>query len=305
MILKVLDKVTNVDLVIGHNPGAMYPSLFVAKEFKAKSVFDFEDYHRGELSSSHCKTNLICLLEEKCIMDFDSITTASPLITEAYTNIFHLNKIKTINNCFPIKYASDQLSDIPYTPLKLFWFSQHIGKDRGLEYILKAIKYFSTDTCVLSLLGNCTDENHQYFTNFIYDLGIAKNQVIFLSPVNEEKITKIASQHHIGIASEIADVDNRDYCLTNKIFMYLLSGNAILMSDTKAQKRFWKENSNIGLCYEQKNVQSIIQALAFYISNPAVLADHRGNALALSKDRMNWDIEQQNFIENIERTLHS
>ena len=304
LLLRNIKKVRTADLIIGHNSAAMYPTLYAAKKFSAKSIFDFEDYHRGELLHSHWKSKLISNLENKCVPYFDSITAASPLISEAYENVFPGKKIHIINNYFSKAYAKSQISVIEYTPIKLFWFSQNIGNDRGLEYIIEALKYFSNDAFVLTLLGNCSAENLQYFTNIILKSGLATNQVIFLHPVKEDEICKIASQHHIGIASEIAHVQNRDYCLTNKVFMYLLSGNAVLMSDTKAQKLFWQNHQDVGFCYEQQNVKSIVGALEFYKSNPGILLRHRENALELAKGKMNWESEQEVFINNIDLTLN-
>jgi glycosyltransferase involved in cell wall biosynthesis len=85
--------------------------------------------------------------------------------------------------------------------------------------------------------------------------------------------------------------------------MYLLSGNAILMSDTKAQKAFLREYPDIGLCYKQDSVQSIVAALKKYIDNPTLLNDHRANSLKLAREKLNWEMEQKIFLDNVKETL--
>ena len=81
--------------------------------------------------------------------------------------------------------------------------------------------------------------------------------------------------------------------------MYLLSGNALLLSNTKAQQSFLNEYTDIGMLFEQKSVESISRALQFYIDHPDVLNQHRFNALQLAKSKLNWDIESVKWLNLI------
>jgi hypothetical protein len=150
------------DLYIGHNLGAL-PAIFSAsKYYNAKSIFDFEDYHRGELKDFSIQTNKIKLIESKYIPFVSAITAASPAIAQAYSIEFPNKSISTINNCFPYSYALDRLRDFPTKPLKLFWFSQYIGKNRGLENVIKTMSAFSKHEVTLTLLGAATIEIKEY-----------------------------------------------------------------------------------------------------------------------------------------------
>jgi glycosyltransferase involved in cell wall biosynthesis len=237
------------------------------------------------------------------IPSVDSITTASSSITEAYKTIFQKNNITTINNCFPLSYAVDCLQKLPNRPLKLFWFSQYVGKQRGLQTIIKAMSNFTTDEITLTLLGMATDEVKDYFYKSIDNIGLNKSQLRFLDPVKESEIVKIASTHHIGLAAEYVHIENRDLCLTNKLFMYLLAGNAIVATDTSAQKSFLAGNQVIGSIYVQEDAIDLSRILNNYIDNPEMLDNHRKNALELGKMKYNWDIERMQFLQNVEQVL--
>jgi glycosyltransferase involved in cell wall biosynthesis len=85
--------------------------------------------------------------------------------------------------------------------------------------------------------------------------------------------------------------------------MYLLAGNAIVATDTSAQKYFLEDNQGIGSLYEQEDAIDLSRVLKNYIDNPELLINHRKNALELGKTKYNWDIEKMKFIQNVEKVL--
>ena len=297
LILKCLKKINQqFNLVVAHNPESFYPAVVAAKKFNAKLIFDFEDFHRGEFTENSPQSKLISNLEKSCISSVSLITTASPAITEAYQSIFPEKSITTINNVFPISYAIDAIKVLPSKPLKLFWFSQYIGKKRGLENIIQAMASFNQDDIQLTLLGSCSTEIKNYFSSLAESLGLSHEQIIFLEPVEESQIVQLAAEHHIGIASEISYIPNRDLCLTNKIFMYLLSGKALMISNTKAQMQFIESHPGIGMKYEQDSIDDLQRVLSTYIENPELLNQHRIASLKLGKTQLNWDLESVKWL---------
>jgi glycosyltransferase involved in cell wall biosynthesis len=291
------------DLYIGHNLGSLPSIVKAAAKYNAKSIFDFEDYHRGELDCNSQYSSMIIDVENHYIPYVTSITAASPAITQAYVAISPQKIIKTINNCFPLQYAIQDTKPNPKVPLKLFWFSQYVGRQRGLETVLKAMSFFHIEEITLTLLGSASTNIKHYFYNLLKTYNLRSDQLVFLDTVSEEKIASIASKHHIGLASEFAHNENRDLCLTNKLFMYLLAGNAIVATDTSAQKYFLEDNQGIGLLYEQEDAIDLSRVLKNYIDNHELLDIHRKNALQLGKEKYNWNIEKKKFLQNIEQVL--
>jgi glycosyltransferase involved in cell wall biosynthesis len=293
------------DIFIGHNLGALPAIVSASKKFNANNIFDFEDFHRGEYSVDAIEYKMIIDVENKYIPVVDTITTASPSITEAYRSIFPQKNYTDIHNVFPLSYAIDKIKHLPLKPLKLFWFSQYIGKKRGLENVIQAMAAFDQDDIQFTLLGSCTTDIKNYFSSLAESFGLSHKQIIFLEPVKESQIVQIATDHHIGIASEFAHITNRDLCLTNKIFMYMLAGNAILFSNTKSQNMFHKSNKSIGFVYVQESSTSLTETLSNYLQYPQILTEHRSNALSLAKHKYNWDIEKGIFLNVIENLLIS
>ena len=292
-------KAIRADLYIGHNLGAL-PAVVKASKFQnARSIFDFEDFHRGEHKIDSFQAKAVRKVEDKYIPHVNGITASSSLIAQAYERIYSDKNIVTINNVFPRSFSVQEVVDLPLKPLKLFWFSQYIGKKRGLETILQAMSKFKGKEITLTLLGTVSNDMRDYFQNYTVDLHLNSDQIICIDPVEESRIAEIASQNHIGICSELAHIQNRDLCLTNKLFMYLLSGNALLLSNTKSQQFFLSEYPDIGISFEQESADSVYGALKFYMDHPEILNQHRFNALQLGRNKLNWDFESVKWLNFI------
>jgi len=274
----------------------------VAQDNLAKACFDFEDFHRGEdqLESRHFKK--IKIIEDQFVNQLNFAYTASHLITQTYSQLYPNLSFETINNCFPLKYQSTKKIEFE-TPIKLFWFSQFIGKKRGIEQIIEAIGLLKDYEVNLTLLGNINETDKDYFKSIIAQNEIAEPNIIFIDAVEEKKVFEIASEHHIGFASETGKDFNNNIALSNKIFTYLLAGNAILFSDTDAQRLFFKSNSNIGFLYSQGNSKELANFIMKYILEPELLINHRNNSFNASKN-WNWENESRKLISLVKQQLH-
>ena len=289
------------DLYIGHNLGAIYAVVKVARNNSAKACFDFEDFHRGEdqIESRHFKK--IKIIEDQFVNQLNFAYTASHLISKAYSQLYPNLSFETINNCFPLQYQSTKKIEFE-TPIKLFWFSQFIGKKRGIEQIIEAIGLLKDYEVNLTLLGNINEVEKDYFKLIIKQNEIDESKIIFMDAVEEKRIFDIASEHHIGFASETGKDFNNNIALSNKIFTYLLAGNAILFSDTDAQRQFFESNSNIGFLYSQGNSKELANLIIKYILEPELLLNHRINSFNLSKN-LNWDLESKKLLKLIKSSI--
>jgi len=289
------------DVYIGHNLGALPAVIKAAKLRGAKASFDFEDFHRGEGKANEVPWVKTMQIENKYIPFLHSATAASPLINAAYKNLYPSLIIETINNCFPLKYAVSEIKLMPTNPLKLFWFSQTIGKNRGLETVIQAMAKINTTE--FTILGYHTDSIKNYFLNYAKEYKVDPQRLHFLLPVDESEITSFASQHHIGLSTDIPITNNRDICLTNKIFMYMLAGNAIILTKTKAHKLLIKENPGFGYLFNWTDDQELSEIFLNYQNTKNKLDDDRNTSFLLGKNVFNWDIEKIKLINNIKTIL--
>ena len=286
-------------LYIGHNLGSLPAIVSAAKKYNSQCLFDFEDYHPGEYVENTVGYIRVMAIQRKFLPNIRYATAASPLIADKYQELYPSIKIYTINNCFSLSYI-EQNSDqkyVPQFPLKLFWFSQFVGLRRGIETVIEAMSLMPKNSVSLSLLGNCSQEIKEYFITVIDKNKLHRNQVCFIEPINENEIPLLASQHHIGLACEDDFLFNREICLTNKIFMYLLAGIAIVYTDTKAQKMFHQENPSVGAVFKRGQSIELSGILKKYLLCPEILFEQQIESAKLALEKYNWEKESLQLID--------
>ena len=287
------------DLYIAHNAGALPAAVAGALKYHSRSGFDVEDFHRGEFKDQHsdaCK--LMVKIENTYLPQCDYITTASPLISAAYMDLYPQLVFSTINNVFSKSFLK-QYRKGANDEITLFWFSQTIGPDRGLETVVKALNSIQHNCkAELYLMGNVA---YNYDLELIHLAGDFK--LHFLPPVSPDQIFEIASKFDIGLSIEVPDFRNRDLCLTNKIFTYLLAGNCIIFSNTKAQVDFCETYHNAGFLFDSGNNVQLANIIMELFINREKLELAKRRSLQLAIDTLNWENEQAKFLQIVSRVI--
>lgn len=290
------------DLYIAHNLGALPSVVKAAQKWNSMCAFDAEDYHRGEFKPPFPREYTVaCKIEDRYMPRCNYVTAASPLIAERYRQNVNLKNVPlVINNVFALEHLqvfNDQINQS--SELRLFWFSQTIGPERGLEKVINALNSLKEYKIQFTLLGKCSADYKSILSQFIN--GHLRLQ--FLEPVSPDEIFKIASNHHIGIASEEPICENRDICLTNKLFTYLLAGNCVLLSNTSAQKRLLQDYPGIGLIYNIHDPAHLAEQIRILYEDREILHNYRKAAWNLARTTLNWEKESTKLISLINEKL--
>jgi hypothetical protein len=245
LLLNAINEIEKVDLVIGHNPGAIYATFIAAKQFNCKAGFDMEDYHPGEGNDSYLQKITLTLMK-KLLPKFNYVSFASQsILTQCKESINHLpiDSSFVINNCFPSNEFLEPLS-ISDNRLQLVWFSQQINISRGLEQLIPVVNR-NEDKFNLTLFGDC----NAHFKNQFLD----KQKGIQLGGVLPQKMLhQKLSAFDIGLALEPGKDLNNELALSNKILAYLQSGLFIIATDTMEQLRLFNKEPNFGITLDKK-----------------------------------------------------
>jgi len=287
------------DLYIAHNLGALPAAVIAARFHGAKVGYDAEDMHSGQFTTVNDPNYLLnCYIEEKYFPATNYFTVASPLIGEEYRRLYPYLAPVVIDNVFPRVRVPFKSADSG--PLRLFWFSQTVGPERGLEAVIIAMAQVRSPV-ELHLLGFCSS----VYRNELYALaaanGLGKAQLYFHDPVPADKLFSFASGFHIGIAGETGTTLNRDICLTNKLFVYVQTGLAVLASDTRAQSLFLRTFPGIGILYPKDGGGCIASAIGHYANNREILTEIRKANYQLGQKTLNWENESEKFLAVIHR----
>lgn len=293
----------SADLYIAHCLAALPAAAIAAKKHNAKLGFDAEDFHVGELIQSTQNQGEIKVrdyIERTLLPHCQHLTAASPKIAAAYTHRYGVS-IESILNVFPLSEAPKSSGTKIGKEYSLYWFSQTIGTDRGLEAIVQAMSLMKTPVC-LYLRGIPAAGYKEELTQLAQKLGIG-DRITFLPPAPPSEMAQLAASYDIGLSLEITQPFNRAICLTNKIFTYLLAGIPVLMSSTPAQQDLAEELGEVAVLIDIHQPQDIANKLDKLFSNPQSLKNAQIQAQKLRTERYNWDLEKSQFLKIVEQVL--
>jgi len=288
------------DIYIAHNPGAMPIAVMAAKRNKAKCGFDAEDFHRNERSDDENDEDvkLKTAIENATVHQFDYMVAASPQIAAKYEELFN-RAVTPILNVFPKTHINTIINNTD-KPLQLFWFSQTIGRNRGLETVIEAIN-ISGITMELHLLGK-VDINYKDKLLALNNTRERASAIIhFHAPVPGDELFNITALYDIGIASEPGFSINNKIALSNKLFTYIQCGLAVMASNTIAQAWFMEQYPETGKSYADAGELAAI--LTAYHNNRELLYQTKKASYATGQTKLNWEIESEKFIKIVQQTL--
>jgi hypothetical protein len=290
----------NPDAVIGHNPGALGPIVSIGKQLNIPMLFDAEDYHRGEFQEGSHESIRVEKLEDNCIPQITAMTAASPLIAKTYESLYPQHQVTTVNNAFSKKGQSRQ--PLPKSgPLKVIWFSQMVGLDRGLEEFLRGMGLAKNVPIHLNVLGLCSKEVHQHLLD---SMQSDAHQITVHPPMAESALFAFIAEHEIGLALEVALTENREICRTNKLYSFALAGCHMFVSKTTAQEQFLQEFPAAGELIDLKKPETIASALKAAFEDRDGLLRKRQHAWQMGDTELNWEKESDVLITFVNTTLH-
>lgn len=293
------------DLYIGHNLATLPIVVKSAKIHDAKCGFDAEDFHRQEANDDPKSIEFLqsSSLEDKFITKVDYLTAASPLIGKAYNQLYpNLNPV-IINNVFSINLIPEAIDIFTPTELKLFWFSQTIGRNRGIEEVIIALGNLKLPLLSLTMLGMIRKNDKVYFEELIARENLNSTSIKFLDPVKPDDLFDIASKHDLGLALEPGFCLNNKLALSNKLFTYITAGIGIIASETDAQKQFLLKYPLVGRSFQLGNINALAAIISFYYHNRAALSEVKFQSSILAKNELNWEVEGEKFLSIIKNTI--
>lgn len=241
-LLEAVTKITSADWVIGHNPGALWATLYAGRKLNCKMGFDVEDYHPGEGNNRHLQ-RLTKRLMQQVLPEMDYVSFAAPLIMQEVKRDlnFDYKNWFTVLNYFPSGEFALQETRL-LGPLRLVWFSQNVAFGRGLELLLPAVKSCK-DKVELHLYGN-VDENFK-------KLNLAGiDNILLHGAVSQQQLHRQLARYDVGLALEPAKDRNNDLAISNKLLSYLQAGLYVIATNTKGQRSFINNFPDIGICFD-------------------------------------------------------
>lgn len=297
------------DLYIAHNLQALPAAHRAARRHDALLGFDAEDFHRGEFRADDASLQkaLTEEVESLYLPQCDHVTAASEGIAEAYAKRLGIKPPTVVLNVFPREERSghtpaDELHKEKHEgTISLYWYSQVIGSDRGLQDMLRALPDLD-EKIVLTLRGSWASGSEDVFRSLAHELGVA-HRLRVLPPAPPEQLVERAAQHDIGLALEQSHTINRDLCVTNKILAYLLAGIPVIATATTGQRQICETVPAASRLVPVGNADAIASVVRDLTATDTRLAEAKAAAYAAGEERYNWEQERAALIYEIEKIL--
>jgi hypothetical protein len=184
--------------------------------------------------------------------------------------------------------------------LRVIWFSQVVGLDRGLEEFMAGLAVVPKIPVQISILGTCTEAIQSSLSALV---ATAVHELQFHQPLSEEALFEFIGQHELGLALEIPMTRNRDLCRTNKLYTYPICGTYMLASRTAAQAHFLAQFPETGTLIDLKDPHVIAAELREAYRNRADLLRKRIQAWEAGHTKLNWEVESVGLLSCINTAL--
>jgi glycosyltransferase involved in cell wall biosynthesis len=300
---------SDADLYIAHYVGALVGAGVAAKRRSVPLAFDAEDFESGYYEYSSGPRPIDRLTEEveleylpRCCY----VTAASSGIAEAYASKYCIARPVPILNVFPIAERPPGFRETARSgPLKVYWFSQTIGHDRGLEDVIRAMAMLRNCDIELSLRGRCASGYQEHLAQLASEGGLTLSKVTFSSPAPPEEMIRLSAEHDVGLALEPPTTRNRELCVANKIFSYLLAGNAIAATSTTGQKAVLERLGAAAFLYKTGNYEALASGLRVWHDDRSELQRAREAAWSSGTYSFNWDLEKKKLLDLVKSVLQT
>ena len=291
-------------LYIAHHVAVLPAAVRAAAKFGAKVGYDAEDFYTGMRALGQAPSALDRItaeIERKCLKSCDYVTASSPGIADAYVEKYRIPRPTTVLNVFPLEQRPAAFrSGSEHGPLRLYWFSQCIGGDRGLEDIVQAMGLLGDAHIELHLRGNWQAGYRARLTAVARSARVDGTRIVSHPPAPPDEMVRLSADYDIGLALELPSDQNRMVCMTNKLFVYLLAGNAIVATNVGGQRSLVAELGDAAWSYKPGDIQSLAAGIHKWYTDRAGLEKSRREAWDWGGRRYNWDTEKRTFLNLVE-----
>jgi hypothetical protein len=269
--------------------GALAATAAAARRVGVPFALDLEDFHSAEQADSdeaRISHQAAEQIERELLPAASFLTAGSAAIAAAYREKYDVVTV-VLNNTFPLPASAPEYPPLDGHGLKMYWFSQTIGSNRGLEDVVLAMAA-ARITGELHLRGRPA-------AGYVESLqGLAsrvapKLTLVVHPPAAPDDMVELAQSYQIGLSVEPGFSENNRLALSNKAFTYILSGLAVVFTDTPGQHSLALDLGRGALLYRPGDVEALARGLRVWVEDKEALIIARRAAWEAARRRWHWE----------------
>lgn len=291
------------DLYIGHYVEGLAAAASAADRHGAHLGFDAEDLHTGE-SNPIQQLKRIDFIERRYLRQCTYLSAASAGIGDALVERYGIARPITVHNTFPWadrREIDNRRVDRQGDRLSLYWYSQVIGLDRGIQDAIRAMAMLGPSV-ELHLRGALRDDVKSALAQLASEVGV-RDRLHFHLPVSPADLLSRAAEHDVGLALEQGVIFNRAICATNKLFFFMLAGLAIAATDVPGQRTILTNHPEAAGIYAPGDPNALAKIINYWLMNREALERAKRASLEAARDKWNWEMESQILVAGVKSDL--
>lgn len=278
------------DLIYGGTTGALAAVAEAARRSGTPYALDLEDFHSGETSGPAAPfvDALATRIERAVLGDATFVTTSSEAMAGAYRERDGIEPV-VVHNTFPLPPQPPDFTRAASGRLRIYWFSQTIGPGRGLEDAVEALGRTGL-IAELTLRGR-PQGGYLEALKAQAATRAPDLEIIHQGPAPPDAMVDLARGYDVGLALDHGSPRNRQLCLTNKAFTYILAGIPVVMADTPGQHALGVDLGRGAALVRPGDVDALTSALVRWARDPAALDCAKRTAWHAAARRWHWEHE--------------
>jgi glycosyltransferase involved in cell wall biosynthesis len=285
------------DLSICHLELALWVGTELQRRGSRVGV-DIEDWYSEAGVGSNSLSRYLRALEQKILRGSVHATTTSNVMADAISTHYACRKPKVIYNSVPSHLGS---APSPKSgPLRLIWFSQRIGEDRGLQDVFLALPMF-TGNWTLELRAKSSVQMRKWVES---QLAPEVRSRVRLEPtVPPQELSCVVARCDIGFAPESPSCRNKALTISNKMFQYLQSGLLVAASDTPGQREVLGSFPRGGRLYPPGDSDALAGVVNQWLNNSESVRTSSSSISSLANTRFAYEHQATALLESVAESL--
>jgi len=286
------------DLTITHLELAMWVGAELHKRGFRVGV-DIEDwYSESNPQTDRPRPRFLRVLEDVILTRSVHATATSHALADALAARYSCRKPKVIYNSVPSAMAC---GSSPSTgPVRLIWFSQTLGKDRGLQDVFGALPLLQGDWR-LELRANASAEMRAWVDSQVSTELLSR---VSIEPtVPPEQLSCVVAKCDVGLAPELPSCGNKALTVANKLFQYMQCGLPVAASNTPGQREVLTAFPGGGRLYSPGNSSSLASVLNSWLSDPGKLRGSKSSIALEGNQRFAYEWQTDVLLDSVSRGL--
>jgi len=291
-------------LYIGHLPDGIAAAALAARRNNAQVAFDADDFIAGQALSPRAR-HRADFLQRRYIGQCAYVTAASAGIAEAVERAFLVPRPTVVYNTFEWQdrrsIDNAVLDRRDTNALSLYWYSQTVGLDRGLQDAIRAVA--GVDGSIeLHIRGHMSSAVRAQLIKLAADCAVT-DRVFFHQAITPEELLSRAAEHDVGLALEPGHSPNNALASSNKMFVYMLAGLAIAATDVPGQASVLRSAPAAAVLYPPGDWQALANHLRRWCEDRTLLLEAKQASLHAARERWNWEREREKLLANVREAI--